>query len=150
MNTRPVVLFLCTGNSCRSQMAEGLARTIHGDVLDARSAGIQAHGLNPRAVEVMQEIGIDITSHTSDILLEETIPEIDLVVTVCDHAHDTCPVLPAAQRVVHQPFEDPPRLAREAEDAGREDEALGHYRRVREEIRTFIEHVLPDLMREDR
>ena len=136
------VLFLCTGNSCRSQMAEGWARHLHGDRIDARSAGTDPHGLDPRAVKIMAEAGVDISGHKSkgvDVFREQ---HIDLVVTVCDSARETCPVFPAAARTLHVGFEDPPRLAAEASgpDAAREA-----YRRVRDEIRAFVE-ALPTLM----
>ena len=146
MAPRPIVLFLCTGNSCRSQMAEGFANALHGELLEARSAGITAHGLNACAVTAMNEVGIDITSHRSEVLRAEDLPGIDLVVTVCDHAGANCPVLPNARSVVHRSFEDPPRLAREAEAAGSTEEEMVHYRRVREEIRSFIEKELPGLL----
>ena len=109
------VLFLCTGNSCRSQMAEGWARSLKGDVLDAFSAGIETHGLNPNAVRVMAEAGVDLSGHTSKHV--ETLNDVhfDYVVTVCGHAHETCPVFSAGARVVHVGFDDPPKLARDAE-----------------------------------
>lgn len=133
-DSRPRVLFLCTGNSCRSQMAEGWARALHGGSLDAASAGTHPHGLDPRAVSVMAEAGVDISAHRSKTPAEAGGP-FDLVVTVCDAARESCPVLPGAPRVLHAGFEDPPRLAR---DARCEDEALSHYRRVRDEIRRFV------------
>src|SRR5215468_4234030 len=102
--TRPRVLFLCTGNSCRSQMAEGWARHLHGDTIDAMSAGTQPQGLNPLAVRVMAEAGIDISRHRSKHLSEFDPATLDLVVTVCDSAHEACPVLPGV-RIVHAPFE---------------------------------------------
>lgn len=128
------VLFLCTGNSCRSQMAEGLCRALRGDVLEPASAGIETHGLNPDAVAVMAEIGIDISGHRSKTL-DELSGEFDYVVTVCGHAAETCPYFPARTAIVHRGFDDPPALAREA--ATRE-QALEHYRRVRDEIREYI------------
>ena len=133
MNDKPTILFLCTGNSCRSQMAEGLCRALRGDELDPWSAGIETHGLNPFAVKVMAEIGIDITGHRSKTTAD--IPEMDYVVTVCDHASETCPLFPARTRVVHQGFDDPPKLAANATS---EEEALPHYRRVRDEIREYV------------
>ncbi len=136
MNRKIRVLFLCTGNSCRSQMAEGWARHLRGDQLEPWSAGIEKHGLNPRAVHVMREAGIDISGHDSKTLADLGGMEFDYVVTVCGHAHETCPVFPGKAKVVHVPFDDPPRLAR---DAATEDEALAHYRRVRDEIRHYIE-----------
>lgn len=134
---KPVtVLFLCTGNSCRSQMAQGLARHLKGDQIQPVSAGIEKHGMNPLAVKVMQEIGIDISGHHSKTLQEIDVSEIDYVVTVCSNAHETCPVFPGTTSVVHKDFDDPPRLARQAES---EAEALPHYRRVRDEIRAYVE-----------
>lgn len=130
------VLFLCTGNSCRSQMAEGWARALKGDVIEPHSAGIEAHGLNPHAVAVMKEAGVDISGQRSKHLDDLRVPPFDVVVTVCGHADESCPTFPGATRVVHVPFDDPPKLAREAKS---EEEALGHYRRVRDEIRTFVE-----------
>ena len=130
------VLFLCTGNSCRSQMAEGWARHLIGRVVEPYSAGIETHGLNPRAVQVMAEAGVDISNHRSKHVDELRGIDFDLVVTVCGHAHEHCPVFPGPTRVVHVGFDDPPRLAA---GAGSEEETLGHYRRVRDEIRRLIE-----------
>jgi arsenate reductase (thioredoxin) len=135
MTERMSVLFLCTGNSCRSQMAEGLCRQLRGDVIDAYSAGIEAHGLNPNAVRVMGEIGIDISSHSSKTADDLGEQSFDYVVTVCGHADETCPMFSAATKVVHRGFDDPPKLAA---DAVSEEEALGHYRRVRDEIRDYV------------
>ncbi len=137
MSARPMkVLFLCTGNSCRSQMAEGWARHLRGDRIEAYSAGIETHGLNPRAVRVMAEAGVDISGHRSKTLDDLKGIEFDLVVTVCGHAHEHCPLFPGRTRVVHAGFDDPPKLAA---GATTEEEALAHYRRVRDEIRTFVE-----------
>jgi len=133
--TRLRVLFLCTGNSCRSQMAEGWARALKDDVIQAYSAGIETHGLNPDAVKVMGEAGVDISSHRSRHVNEMADVDLDVVVTVCGHAHESCPVFPGTTRVVHHGFDDPPALARDAAD---EEEALGHYRRVRDEIRGLV------------
>lgn len=129
------ILFLCTGNSCRSQMAEGLCRALRGDQISPLSAGIEKHGLNPNAVRVMAEIDIDISGHSSKTLEDLGDAEFDYVVTVCGHAHETCPWFPAKTAVVHHGFDDPPALAREAAS---EQEALEHYRRVRDEIRDYI------------
>lgn len=128
------VLFLCTGNSCRSQMAEGWARALRADSIEAHSAGTQPHGLNPLAVRAMAEAGVDISAHTSK-RPQDIGAEFDVVVTVCDSAHEACPVFPGA-RVVHVGFDDPPRLAA---GAANDDEAMTHYRRVRDEIRAFVE-----------
>jgi arsenate reductase (thioredoxin) len=129
------VLFLCTGNSCRSQMAEGWARHLKGDVIEPYSAGVATHGMNPHAVAVMAEAGVDIASQRSKHVDELAHVEFDYVVTVCDNAAEACPIFRGHARVVHHAFDDPPRLAREAAS---EDEALGHYRRVRDEIRDYV------------
>ena len=140
MTSKPKVLFLCTGNSCRSQMAEGWARHLKGDVLEPYSAGIETHGLNPCAVQVMAEAGVDVSGHRSKTLADLKDVSFDYVVTVCAHAHETCPVFPGKAKLVHVGFDDPPRLAK---DATSDDEALRHYRRVRDEIRAFVE-TLPE------
>ncbi len=136
------ILFLCTGNSCRSQMAEGFARALKGDTIEAYSAGVETHGLNPRAVQVMAEAGVDISGHKSKLVDDLPDIEFDYVVTVCDNAREACPFFPGATKLVHVGFEDPPRLAKGAQT---EEEALGHYRRVRDEIRAFVEQ-LPDVL----
>ena len=131
------ILFLCTGNSCRSQMAEGWLRHLKGDRYQVFSAGIETHGLNPKAVQVMAEAGVDISSHQSQLLADINAP-LDLVITVCGHADETCPILPGQTRKLHQGFDDPPRLAA---SAATEEEALAHYRRVRDEIRDFVDQI---------
>ena len=136
------VLFLCTGNSCRSQMAEGWAKALLSDRFEAHSAGTHPQGLNPRAVQAMAEVGIDLSAHASK-RPEEIGGTFDLVITVCDAAAEACPSMPGA-RTIHVPFDDPPRLAR---GAATEEEAMSHYRRVRDEIRAFIEH-LPERHRD--
>ena len=130
------VLFLCTGNSCRSQMAEGFARALKGDTIRAYSAGVKKHGLNRVAVLVMQEAGIDISQHYSKTLDALHSVDFDYVVTVCDNAHESCPVFRGNAKIIHRGFDDPPRLAAGAKT---DDEAMDHYRRVRDEIRAFIE-----------
>ncbi len=135
MSKKLRVLFLCTGNSCRSQMAEGLCRHYRGDAIEAASAGIEKHGLNPCAVRVMSEIGIDISGHQSKNVDDLGGKEFDYVVTVCGHAHETCPVFPGKAKVVHRGFDDPPRLAA-AEKT--DEEKMAHYCRVRDEIRQYI------------
>jgi len=130
------ILFLCTGNSCRSQMAEGWASHLKADQFEVYSAGIETHGLNPSAVKVMGEAGVDISVQRSQHIDEFRDTALDYVITVCGHADEHCPIFPGATRVIHHPFDDPPRLAREA---GSEEEALTHYRRVRDEIRAFVE-----------
>ena len=146
MADKPKILFLCTGNSCRSQMAEGWARTLKGDVFEPYSAGIETHGLNPNAVKVMDEAGVDISGHHSQHVDELADVALDLVITVCGHAHENCPVFPGGARVVHHGFDDPPALAK---TAATEEEALDHYRRVRDEIRAFVEG-LPENLEDAR
>ncbi|MFW6189337.1 MAG: arsenate reductase ArsC [Planctomycetota bacterium] len=136
------VLYLCTGNSCRSQMAEGWTRQLKGDLVEPRSAGIDPHGLDPRAVRAMDEVGVDISGHRSQHVDEFADEEFDYVVTVCGHAREHCPLFPGPTNVVHVGFEDPPRLAAEART---EKEAMQHYRRVRDEIRQFVEK-LPEVL----
>ena len=136
------LLFLCTGNSCRSQMAEGWARHLKGDVLEPYSAGIETHGLNSIAVKVMAEAGVDISGHRSQHIDEFKDVQLDHVITVCGHAHESCPAFSGRTKVTHVGFDDPPRLAR---DAATEEEVLNHYRRVRDEIRAFVE-TLPDAL----
>ena len=140
MGEKLKVLFLCTGNSCRSQMAEGWARKLKGDVIDAYSAGVEPHGMNRLAIRAMAEAGVDITGQRSKHVDELAEVPLDYVVTVCDHANETCPVLPTRTRKVHVGFDDPPRLAKGAKD---DDEAMVHYRRVRDEIRRWVE-TLPE------
>ena len=140
MSDKITILFLCTGNSCRSQMAEGWARHLKGDVIELYSAGIEKHGLNPRAVKVMAEAGVDISRHESQLVTDLPTAEFDYVVTVCGRAHESCPQFPGKAKVLHVGFDDPPTLAA---DAKTEEEALVHYRQVRDEIRTFVE-TLPD------
>jgi arsenate reductase (thioredoxin) len=139
---RARVLFLCTGNSCRSQMAEGLLRARFGDRFTALSAGTVPNGVNRLAVAAMREIGIDISSHSSKSVDSLAGSPVDLAVTLCDSALGACPVLPGAKKVVHRAFEDPPALAAVA---ATDEEALPHYRRVRDEIAAFIE-VIPTLV----
>lgn len=134
------VLFLCTGNSCRSQMAEGWARDLLPDQIEPYSAGIEAHGMNPIAVQVMLEMGVDISGQHSKLVGSLADVPFDLVVTVCGDAAENCPAFLGKARIIHAGFDDPPKLARLAETAA---EALGHYRRVRDEIREFVEHELP-------
>lgn len=136
MNAKKKILFLCTGNSCRSQMAEGWARALKGDVLEPYSAGVETHGLNPNAVRVMAEAGVDISGHRSKNVGELLDAGIEYVVTVCDHAAEACPRFPGKAKILHRSFPDPPALAKTAKT---EEEALGHYRRVRDEIRAFVE-----------
>lgn len=139
----PHVLFLCTGNSCRSQMAEGFARRLHAGRLHVHSAGVEPHGMNPRAMRVMAEAGFPIDDQRSKHVRELAGVAFDWVVTVCGRADEACPVLPGPARRLHRGFDDPPKLA---QGAASEEEALAHYRRVRDEIHEYVrERLLADL-----
>jgi len=139
------ILFLCTGNSCRSQMAEGWAHCLKGDTLEAYSAGIEKHGLNPLAIKVMAEAGADISRQKSKVIDELPVQQFDYVVTLCDNARETCPFFPGKK--IHRGFDDPPKLAAKAKN---EEEALVHYRRVRDEIRGFILTLPQGLLEEEK
>lgn len=130
------VLFLCTGNSCRSQMAEGWARHLGAGNIGVQSAGIESHGKNPRAIAVMQEAGVDISQQESTQLTDEMLSNTDYVVTVCGHADENCPVLPANIRKEHWPLEDP------AKASGTEDEIMAVFRTSRDDIRRRVETLL--------
>src|SRR5688500_11437181 len=132
MNERLKILFLCTGNSGRSQMAEGFARQLRGDVIEPYSAGTDPHGMNPLAIRAMSEAGVDISGGHSKHVDELKDVKFEYVVTVCDHANESCPMFPSKTKVVHVGFEDPPKLARNA-NAKTDEQALPHYRRVRDE-----------------
>ena len=140
MNAKKNILFLCTGNACRSQMAEGFARTLKSDSLTAFSAGVEKHGLDPRAVTVMAEVGVDISGQRSKLVAQLPDVPFHYVVTLCGDANEACPFFPGAVKKVHVGFADPPSLAAAA---GTEEEALDAYRRVRDAIRTFVAG-LPD------
>lgn len=139
---RARVLFLCTGNSCRSQMAEGWARKILGNTVEVYSAGTAPSGVDPRAVKAMAEAGVDISDQKSKHVEEFAHLDFDYVITLCDQAQQSCPVFPARVRVIHHGFQDPPLLALSARD---EEEAMAHYRRIRDEIRGFVEG-LPEIL----
>ncbi|MBK8804362.1 MAG: arsenate reductase ArsC [Fibrobacteres bacterium] len=140
MTTKTKLLFLCTGNSCRSQMAEGLTRHLKGDLYEVFSAGIETHGLNPNMVKVMAEIGIDVTSQTSDNISKYLDTGLDVVVSVCAHADENCPIFPGKVRRIHHGFDDPPKMARELAARGAsEEEQLEPYRRVRDQIKAWVE-----------
>ena len=136
------VLFLCTGNSCRSQMAEGWARQLLEGVVYPHSAGVAPQGLDPKAVQVMQEAGVDISGQASKTLEDLPALEFDAVITLCDQAKESCPFFPGSATRLHRGFEDPATLARDAAD---EASALQPYRRVRDEIREFVRQ-LPDML----
>ena len=138
MSERLKILFLCTGNSCRSQMAEGFARQLRGDAIDAYSAGTEPHGLNRLAIQAMSEAGVDISRGHSKHVDELKDVTFDYVVAVCDHANETCPRFPGKTKVVHVGFEDPPKLARDA-NATTDEAAMPHYRRVRDQIKAWVQ-----------
>jgi arsenate reductase len=136
------VLFLCTGNSCRSQMAEGWARHLWGDRFEVHSAGTQPSRVHPDAVAVMAEAGVALSGHRSKHIDEIRHLLFDLVITVCDNAREQCPVFPGKVRRIHRSFADP------AGAAGTREEVLSAFRKARDEIRAFIE-TLPDLIKEE-
>ncbi|UYZ13643.1 arsenate reductase (thioredoxin) [Brevibacillus sp. WF146] len=137
MNKKPLVYFLCTGNSCRSQMAEGFLKALGADRYEVRSAGLEAHGLNPHAVQVMKEAGVDISGQTSDVIDPEVLNRADYVITLCGHADEHCPVI-SNKHVVkwHWGFDDP------AKASGTEAEIMDSFRSVRDAIRNRIERFL--------
>ena len=139
MECKPKIIFLCTGNSCRSRMAEGWARHLKGNIVEPYSAGVIAQRLNIRAVRVMKETGVDISQQFSKDIESLIDISFDHVITVCSQAEQLCPVFLGKTHVTHVSFDDPPSLAKFAKS---EEEALLHFRRVRDEIRTFIETLL--------
>lgn len=138
-NAKPIVYFLCTGNSCRSQMADGFLRALGGDRYEVKSAGLEAHGLNPRAVAAMQDAGIDITSHTSDVIDQDLLASADYIITLCGHADEHCPSVynPKAQRW-HWGFDDP------AKATGTEEEITAQFHTVRDAIKARIDKFLAE------
>jgi arsenate reductase len=136
---KPKILFLCTGNSCRSQMAEGWANRLGGDRVEAMSAGIEAHGKNPRAIAVMREAGVDISHQESTRVTPEMLAQADLVVTVCGHADEHCPVLPAGVQKQHWPLEDP------AKATGTDDEIMAKFRATRDEVKSRVEDLIGEM-----
>lgn len=136
---KKMVYFLCTGNSCRSQIADGFLKALGGDDYEVKSAGLEAHGLNPRAVQVMKEAGVDISSHTSDVINPEILNRADYVITLCGHADEHCPVI-SNKNVVkwHWGFEDP------AKATGTEEEIMNQFRKVRDAIKNRIEQFVSE------
>jgi arsenate reductase len=134
------ILFLCTGNSCRSQMAEAWTKHLKADAIEAYSAGTVPKGIDPRAIKAMAEVGIEISAYRSKSTIEFMDIEFDYVITLCDDAQQACPFFPAKTRAVHHGFEDPPVLAAGAIN---EEEAMAHYRPIRDEIRAYVE-TLPE------
>ncbi|MCP4178161.1 MAG: arsenate reductase ArsC [bacterium] len=143
MSNRLKILFLCTGNSCRSQMAEGWTRYLKNDIIQPFSAGIEKHGLNPNAVEVMIESGVDISNQTSKLVSELDDIDFDYVVTVCGDANENCPIYPIKTKIIHVGFNDPPKLAEAYDD---NEKKLECYRKVRDEIKAFVEK-LPGIIK---
>ncbi|MDZ7749757.1 MAG: arsenate reductase (thioredoxin) [Halofilum sp. (in: g-proteobacteria)] len=133
------ILFLCTGNSCRSQMAQGYARALGGGAVEALSAGIEAHGRNPRAVAAMAEDGVDISEQESTRLDDDMLAHADVVVTVCGHADEHCPIVPPGTRKEHWPLSDPARAE------GTEEEIVAEFRRVRDEIKRRVSALIAQL-----
>jgi arsenate reductase len=142
MPEKQKILFLCTGNSCRSQMAEAWTRHLKGDLFDVYSAGVEPKEVDPRVIKAMAEEGIDISGQTSKDVGTLGDLEFDYVVTLCDHAREVCPFFPAKTRIIHRSFDEPPKLAANARD---EEEAMSPYRRVRDEIRALVE-TMPDTL----
>ena len=140
MEKRPIrIMFLCTGNSCRSQMAEGLAKALGEGKAEVYSAGLEPHGINPRAVAVMREIGIDISANTSDVIDQELLSSMDYAITLCSHAEEYCPVTPPSVQRLHWAFEDP------AKAAGSEEEIMEKFREVRDSIARRIKQWLASI-----
>jgi arsenate reductase len=133
------ILFLCTGNSCRSQMAEGWARALGGERVAVESAGIEAHGKNPRAIAVMTEAGLDISGQESTVVDDAMLRRADVVVTVCGHADELCPALPPSVRKIHWPLTDP------AKATGTEQEIMAAFRATRDEVEQRVRELLTDL-----
>ncbi len=137
------VLFLCTGNSCRSQIAEGWARHIGGDAVSVESAGIEAHGKNPRAIAVMREAGIDIAGQESTIVDDHMLQRADIVVTVCGHADEQCPVLPPGVTKLHWPLTDP------AKATGSDEQIMREFRATRDEVEQRVRELLDTIGKGD-
>jgi arsenate reductase len=133
------ILFLCTGNSCRSQIAEGWARQLGGSGITVQSAGIEAHGKNPRAIAVMQEAGVDISQQESTRLTDDMLAAADVLVTVCGHADENCPAVPAGIKKIHWPLEDP------AKASGSEELVMQVFRASRDDIRRRVQELLDTL-----
>jgi len=138
------ILYLCTGNSCRSQMAEGWTRNLGGETFLVSSAGIEAHGKNPRAIAVMLEAGVDISGQESTIVSDEMLRQADVVVTVCGHADEQCPVLPPGVKKVHWPLTDP------AKATGSEEEIMADFRATRDEVKRRVQDLLAGLRRAEQ
>ncbi len=140
MSKKVKVLFLCTANACRSQMAEGWARHLKSDVIDAYSAGVWPFKVSTRAIQVMAEAGVDISAHTSKHAFEYLDMDFDFVVTLCDHAQKECPVFDRKVRFIHKPFNDPTSAT------GNGEQVLDAFRKIRDEIRAFVETLPESIM----
>ena len=138
MTEKKRILYLCTGNSCRSQMAEAWTKHLKGEEFVAYSAGVKPKNIDPRAIRAMAEVGLDISGQKSKDIDALGNMEFDYVITLCDNARESCPYFPAKTRLIHKGFDDPPKLA---ETARNEEEAMAPYRRVRDEIRAFVERL---------
>ena len=139
------ILFLCTGNSCRSQMAEAWTRLLKGNGFEAYSAGVQPKAIDPRAIKAMAEAGVDISGQRAKDVDALGNMEFDYVITLCVNARESCPYFPAKTKLIHQGFEDHPKLAETAEN---DEEAMAHYRRIRDEIKAFVESLAEALKTE--
>ncbi len=139
------ILYLCTGNSCRSQMAEAWSNLLKSDLIEAHSAGVDPKGVDPRAIKAMAEVGLDISFQKSKSIDDVMEMDFDYVITLCDNAQKSCPAFPARVAVLHVGFDDPPRLA---VGAATEEEAMAHYRRIRDEIKDFV-LTLPESLRKE-
>lgn len=137
---KPIIYFICTGNSCRSQMAEGWARLFGGDNITVFSGGIEAHGLNPRAIAVMQEAGVDMSGYTSDLIDPDVLNKSDYAITLCGDAYDKCPVTPLHVKRLHWGFEDPARAT------GTDEEVMAKFREVRDAIRDRVEAFVREII----
>jgi len=138
------ILVLCTGNSCRSQMAEAYLRHFAGDKAEIFSAGVETHGLNPLAVKVMQEDGINLSGHTSDLIDQYMGTDFDYIITVCDNARERCPYFPGKSTRIHQNFPDP------AKASGSEEDILNEFRRVRDMIKLYSETFIKKYLSHER
>ncbi len=141
---KQMIYFLCTGNSCRSQMAEGFMRAIGGERYVVKSAGLEAHGLNPRAIQVMQEAGVDITGHTSDVIEPTLLATADYIITCCGHANEHCPAVRNDHAArLHWGFNDP------AKATGTEEEIMAKFREVRDQIKSRIQQFVKEATEND-
>ncbi|MFV9511149.1 arsenate reductase (thioredoxin) [Tepidibacillus sp. LV47] len=135
---KPIIYFICTGNSCRSQMAEGFGKKYAGGDFDIYSAGVEAHGLNKRAVEVMKEVGVDISNHTSDIIDPEILNNALYAITLCGDAEERCPYTPPHVKRIHWPLQDP------AKTTGTEEEIMAVFRKVRDQIDKLVYDIIEE------